>query len=236
MEPTPVPPSPDARTLRRLRLGVGGLGITLPIVLPVGHALATDRLHLLNSMSSYYHSEMRDVFVGSLCAIGVFLINYRYRRLDDVLSTTAGGLAVVVALVPTTTDAPPHALADGALPLGRVHGVAAGLLFAILALFCLWRFPVNGPPPPGTRARNVVYRTCGFVILAAIVLAVASSALAEPARDTFRPVFWCEAVAVFAFGVAWLVKGEAMFHQSPEPVGAPVPRAAPADRPAASTP
>ncbi|WP_341715842.1 DUF998 domain-containing protein [Micromonospora sp. FIMYZ51] len=230
MEPAPLPPAPDARTLRRLRLGVGALGIALPIVLPAGHALATGGFELLNSISSYYHSDMRDVFVGSLCAIGVFLVNYRYRRLDDVLSTMAGVLAVVVALVPTSTDAPPAALADGAFPLGRVHGVAAGLLFAILALFCLWRFPINGPPSRGARVRNAVYRSCGLAILAAIALGVASNALAEPVRETLRPFFWCEAVAVFAFGVAWLVKGEAMFHRPPGPARRPQPLAA--DQPA----
>ncbi|GGM64011.1 hypothetical protein GCM10011608_56650 [Micromonospora sonchi] len=230
MDPTPDSPSPDARTLLRLRLGVGGLGIALPIVLPAGHALATGRIELLSSISSYYHSDMRDVFVGSLCAIGVFLVNYRYRRLDDVLSTMAGVLAVVVALVPTSTDAPPT---DRAFPLGRVHGIAAGLLFAILALFCLWRFPINGAPTAGTRVRNALYRICGLAILTAIALAVASNALSEPTREALQPFFWCEAVAVFAFGVAWLVKGEAMFHRPP--AARPGPLAAPTEPSATAT-
>ncbi|GIJ30164.1 hypothetical protein Vqi01_53260 [Micromonospora qiuiae] len=233
MNSTPDSPSPDARTLRRLRLGVGGLGIALPIVLPAGHALATGRFELLSSISSYYHSDMRDVFVGSLCAIGVFLVNYRYRRLDDVLSTTAGVLAVVVALVPTVTDAP---AAARVFSLGRVHEVAAGLLFAILALFCLWRFPVNGSPTAGRRVRNALYRICGLAILAAIALGVASNALSEPTREALQPFFWCEAVAVFAFGVAWLVKGEAMFHRPPGPSALPGPLPAPADRSATATP
>jgi len=34
-----------------------------------------------DSISSYYYTDMRDVLVGSLCAIGVFL--WSYRGYDD---------------------------------------------------------------------------------------------------------------------------------------------------------
>ena len=39
---------------------------------------------MLESISSYYHSVMRDIFVGSLCAVGTFLISYRgYDKRDN---------------------------------------------------------------------------------------------------------------------------------------------------------
>jgi len=55
-----------------------------------------------NSMSGSYYTHMRNVFVGSMCAIGVFLIGYRRSRVDNWLSTFAGILALLVALFPTS--------------------------------------------------------------------------------------------------------------------------------------
>lgn len=70
-----------------LRRAIGLIGALLPVVLPLGYALSTGHWRLLASMSSYYYSDMRNVFVGSLCAVGVFLICYRYRHWDDVFAT-----------------------------------------------------------------------------------------------------------------------------------------------------
>ena len=52
-----------------LRKAIGVIGITLPFVLVFGKILLQGP-GLLGSMSSYYHSIMGDVFVGSFCAIG----------------------------------------------------------------------------------------------------------------------------------------------------------------------
>ncbi|MFG3705838.1 DUF998 domain-containing protein [Micromonospora sp. NPDC047670] len=217
-------------TIRRLRLGIGTVGIALPVVLTVGNALLTGDLRLLDSISSFYYTDMRDVFVGAMCAIGVFLICYRYRRLDDVLSTIAGVLAIAVAVFPAATGSPPGALTPTDVTIGRVHQVAAAALFLLLAAFCIFLFPRTASTAPATgrtRVRNGIYHACGIVIIGAITLAVASNALPDSTRDTLKPLFWCEAVAVFAFGVAWLVKGEAMFSDSQgadDPAGsAPLP-------------
>ncbi len=55
-------------------------------------------------MSAYYHSSARDIFVGGLISTGLSLITYMSalpRTYDYVLSTLAGFLVVVVALLPT---------------------------------------------------------------------------------------------------------------------------------------
>ncbi|MEV0330012.1 DUF998 domain-containing protein [Micromonospora echinospora] len=214
MSSEPPKPPQDAVTVRRLRVGIGSVGIALPIVLAVGYALVVGRPALLGSLSGYYHSPMRDVFVGAMCAIGVFLISYRHRWPDDLLSTIAGVLAIAVALFPTATGDP-----TGTERLvGVVHQVCAAALFLLLAVFCLVLFTRADPtvrpdPVPGNR----FYRTCGYVIVAAIVLAVASNVLPDDVRDTLRPVLWCEAVAVLAFGAAWLARSDAIFRSSHPP-------------------
>ncbi|MEW2385680.1 DUF998 domain-containing protein [Micromonospora sp. NPDC047707] len=211
MDVSPARRPQDAQTVRRLRLGIGVVGVLLPILLVVGHSLVSGRFALLSSLSAYYYTELRDVFVGSLCAIGVFLISYRHRRLDDLLSTVAGGLAIAVALFPAATQQPGSAITSNDVLVGRVHQVAAAALFVILAIFCIVLFPRRDPREAHGRVRRGLYHACGGLILCAIAVAVASNALPDPTRDALRPLFWCEVVAVLAFGVAWFAKGEALF-------------------------
>ncbi|MEV0154068.1 DUF998 domain-containing protein [Micromonospora sp. NPDC050686] len=222
----PVRPSQDALTVRRLRLGVGVLGIALPFLLIAGEAVRAGRLVLLDSISAYYHTGVRDVLVGSMCAIGVFLLCYRYARIDDVLSTIAGALSILVALLPAAT-----AGADATDRLiGRLHQVFAAALFLLLAAFC-FLFARSGPSRPRLAAekpgRDPLYRGCGVVILVAVGLALASNALPAATRDAVRPLLWCEIVAVLAFGVAWLAKGQAIVRDA---VGVVDPTAVPAAR------
>jgi hypothetical protein len=54
-----------------LRQVVGWIGTLLPIVLLVGGALSSQARP--DSMSGYYYTDMRNVFVGALCALGAFL-------------------------------------------------------------------------------------------------------------------------------------------------------------------
>ena len=206
----PVQPSQDTETVRLLRFCIGVVAISLPIVLLAGNALLLGKLTLLGSMSGSYFTGMRDVFVGSMCAIGVFLICYRYEKLDDRISTVAGILAIVVALCHTTPDDPTiHVSAAGTL-VGRVHLIAAALLFLLLGVFCVALFTRSGPGGPTQRkqARNKVYYACGAAIFAAVAVAAASNAMSVAARETFKPLYWCETVAVLAFGIAWFVKSQ----------------------------
>lgn len=205
-------PPQDAMTVRHLRVGIGSVGIALPVVLVVGHLIAARRLTLLDSLSGYYHTEMRDVFVGSLCAVGVFLIAYRYRRPDDVLGSVAGVLAIAVALFPTTMGAAAGTTSHSDRTAGMVHQVAAAGLFLLLAVFCLYLF--TRPDQVGVPLRPAAvwfYRVCGGLILLAIALALASTQLSADVRHTLKPVLWCETVAVFAFGAAWVAKSDALF-------------------------
>ncbi|MFE9656012.1 DUF998 domain-containing protein [Micromonospora sp. NPDC006431] len=212
MDPELRKPPQDAVTVRHLRLGIGSVGIALPVVLVVGHLVVARRLTLLDSLSAYYHTEMRDVFVGSLCAVGVFLIAYRYRRPDDALGSVAGVLAIAVALFPTTVGAPAGTTSHSDRTVGVVHQIAAAGLFLLLAVFCLFLFTRPdrvGVPPSRSAVR--FYRVCGGLILLAITFALASTRLPADLRHTLKPVLWCETVAVFAFGAAWVAKSDALF-------------------------
>jgi hypothetical protein len=192
------------------RRGIGILGVALPVVLFLGYGLTSGHLALRNSISSYYYTDMRNYFVGSMCAIGVFLICYRYDRLDDMLSNVAGVLAIAVALCPTAPANPTHS----ALLASRAHAICAGGLFLLLAAFCFVIFTRTDPggtaPTSRKLTRNALYRACGVVILVCVVVAglTVTPWVPESFLDRTNVLFWAESVAILAFGLSWLVKGE----------------------------
>ena len=84
-----------------LRRTVGWIGTLLPIVLPLGNALIFHASRPY-SMSGYYYTGMRNIFVGALCALGVFLVAYNgYDDVDRWITNIAGASAIGVALFPT---------------------------------------------------------------------------------------------------------------------------------------
>ncbi len=56
-----------------LRKAVGWIGLLLPFVLMLGGYFIFKGKFVESSISYYYHTGMRDVFVGALCAVALFL-------------------------------------------------------------------------------------------------------------------------------------------------------------------
>lgn len=218
-----------------LRRAVGFIGIALPFVLVAGEnlrdvlaptAARAGRQLIELSMSAYFHTGMRDVFVGSLCAIGVFLLCYKgYDSTEDNLANLAGVCALLVALFPTfedsreATDTGVAAIdsatffsgpeAPDPYLVGVIHFAAAAVLFGILAYLSYFRFTRSDTTTPTPRKvqRNRIYRVCG-VIIALCIAGIAIGNLLDVDAERTSFVFWFEAIAVVAFGVSWLTKGE----------------------------
>jgi hypothetical protein len=219
------PAGQDAATVTRLRLGVGVIAGALPFVVLFGNMLFAHSAVWLGSISGSYYTQMRGVFVGSLCAIGVFLIAYRYAKWDDIWSTVAGGLAIVVALFPTPPDRANGVVTRTQVSIGVVHFVAATSLFLVLGYFCLFLFTRSTAGTirtPQKQTRNTIYRCAGGVIVAAIVAAGLIALLApRSVRESWNTLFWCETIAILSFAMAWLTKGGAFRwwnDPSPDPI------------------
>lgn len=194
-----------------LRMAVGIIGLGLPVVLVIGKLLLQGG-GLEPTISSYYYTHMGNWFVGSLCAIGVFLLStkgYPGPGHDQLAGFLACIFAVGVALFPM---APETSATSAQEHIGKAHWTFAALLFLTLAYFSLCLFTKTDPtkiPTDRKRTRNVAYRVCGYIILASILLIpiVTHTPIADAVKP-INPVFWLESLAVVAFGVAWLIKGE----------------------------
>ena len=203
-----------------LRKFVGLIGILLPFALVTIHMLLVQHAVLLGSMSGYYYTDVRGVLVGSLCAIGVFLFAYRgydnwdFINWDNVLTNLAGVFAIGVALFPTAPVNPSAHARD----ISYVHLTCAALLFAALAVISFWLFTRTDPAMGRTKQkkiRDLIYRGCGIVIALCLALVPIESLVIGAPIQRFHPLLWLEAVAVVAFGIAWLVKGQAVLKDPP---------------------
>ena len=196
----------------QLRKAIGALGLALPFVLAFG-AWLIFRLGVQSSISYYYWTGMRDVLVGTLFAIGFFLFSYQgYARADNIAGNLACVFALGVALFPTMQS-------DAAAGLPRIlsilHFVFAAAFFGTLIYFCLVLFTktrARGRPTEQKLMRNRIYRGCGYLMAACILLTFVFFLVPSvyEALAPYGPVFWLEAIAILAFGVSWLVKGEAI--------------------------
>src|SRR3954454_21287804 len=81
------------RSFLAMRLGIGVLGVLLPVLLVfLDKGLFDGSPFPRGSLSAYYYSGMRDEFVGIMSATGVFLVTYKIaeRNLDNAASILAG--------------------------------------------------------------------------------------------------------------------------------------------------
>ena len=85
------------------------------------------------------------------------------------------------------------------------------MFFLIIALTSIFLFTKSrGKKTKEKKIRNRIYRSCGIIIMACMLLIGYFGWFAgEPdGNNKFKPVFWLEWIALLAFGISWLIKGE----------------------------
>ena len=222
--------APSAQNAERLsylalRQAVGWIALLLPIALPIPLCLM-HQYPLPPSISDYYYTGMRNLLVGSLCAIGLFNFCARGYDLRDTIAGVLSALcAIGVAFCPTT----PSMTLDCPVPqnalLGNVHWALAAVLFVVLAYMCMVLFTSTAKDRELTRqklARNRVYIICGSVMLASMLVMTALKVGVifkwwgeNTTIAGIGTTFCFEATALVAFGIAWLVKGETFLKDEP---------------------
>lgn len=197
-----------------LRKTVGWIGILLPIVLMLGLYFFFRNEDMPSTISHFYFTSMGDVLVGALCAIALFMFYYTgFDKRDNILGSIAGFFALGVAWFPATEH-------SGQMNTsGIIHNISAIIFFLCLAAFCLWLFCLTKKgeePSQQKKKRNMIYKFCGVVII--LCLIIMGLEIKFGLGLPFNVIFWGEAVALFVFGLSWLIKGEA-FLKDQEQIG-----------------
>lgn len=237
---TPSPYGPNQKhfvvSYITLRKFIGIIGIALPIVLSIGGLMYCGEL--LISISDYYHTPMRNVLVGALCAVAFFMLAYKGRKtsiwwLRENLFTNIGAIfALCTAFFPTVN----HCKIECAIPItyssslvyifGWIHNISAVLFFLILAYFPLVLFKEKeqliycGNNLINVKKRNLIFKLCGYLILICIILTMifflyaTLNNLSCIEKQRYDLVFWTEFIGLCTFGVSWLIKGQVCWKDS----------------------
>lgn len=196
------------------------MGFALPILLVGLSFIPFFKTEVQPSISDYYYTNLRDIFTGTLAAVGLFMICYKGHgnpsvwKDDQLLTNVAGLMAVGVALIPVAPEIETRKVLT-LIPyayewLGWLHYAFAAFLFGIFALLALNVFTIgqnkNEDIPVSTFNENHIYRFCGLTIILLIFLIPVSEEL-----NLFRySTLVLESLALFLFGTAWLIKGRAL--------------------------
>jgi hypothetical protein len=212
-------------TYMALRRSLGTIAILLPFVLIIGDSfvfLADQQdpgWRVLTSISAYYHTGMGDILVGSLCAIGIFLIAYSgHDWIDNRITDLAGLGALGVAMLPTQLTCGCDVqliLASSACPMkfevpslvNNLHFLSAETLLgstAIISIFLFTKRREKQDNPNNTEfdetlqkrkaRRNKLYVTCGILIVLSIIIILIDAQFLTPAEVTGQ-VSWLTQVS-----------------------------------------
>ena len=192
---------------KRMRIMIGALGMALAWLV----ALVT--LSWPQSISAtYYDYRAVGTFMVVLGSAGILLINYKgYDKWDDISATIAGAFGLGICLFPTTYDKDPSIITGMFnLPSSTsniFHCICAAGFFATLSFMSFFLFTkTGGEMTKQKKIRNIIYRVCGVGMLGSFSLFLLQFI---PGFNCYNLTWIIEAIALFFFGVSWIVKSDA---------------------------
>lgn len=179
--------------------GIGATALAVPVVLPLvggyeGHY----------SISYFYHvPATRDLFVGLLWALGLFLVLYQgLSRAENLFLTLAGVLLIGVAMVPTSPEQ--CTITETAIDWHEAFAVGFfACLFVVALGFSKSRLSYIMWPPLRQRFARA-YNIAGCLMIGLPLSAWGLNLWRGP--DCGHAIFWIEAAAITAFAFYWFVK------------------------------
>lgn len=212
------------RTFLWMRIGVGLLGVVLPIVLITIDRLAFNGFPFIRgSMSAYYYSGMREFFVAAIFGSGAFLLAYKVSEvsLDNTASIGAGVCAWLIAMCPTGRPSlaehpkPPRPPLNPLQDLigegwtkGIHYGASAGFIICLGIVTFLFGLREGKLPAVPHKRSPAFWRgfhyTCAVLMgLGAAWILITSLTHSGPRWSTLLGEWVC----TWAWAFSWLLKG-----------------------------
>ena len=190
-----------------LRTYIGAIGILLPVIIVIVDISNNKAFLIQDSISDYYQTSARVVFVGALFVLGFFLLAYRgYTLFDRIIASIAGVFALGVAVFPSHYSV---------RIVENIHFISAVLLFLVFVYFsmCIFRRGKDRSLRSVQKnRRNRIYFFCGIAILICLGgCGLAFCFLTEEQRSLCKIIFIFETLVLWAFGISWLTKGKLLW-------------------------
>jgi hypothetical protein len=209
-----------------IRTVVGVLGIVLPLIFLIGEFFIRGSVHVRGSISAYYHTSMRDIFVAGLCVIGFLLATYmsgQTNTLDFWFSLAAGVAVLGVVFFPTlrpglledTPKCGTTPMPEGCSTVQQLLGedLVAGIHYTCAVVFILslariaFLFARREKEFEHNTTKSILQKLCGWAIILAVGWVVVGGFLGVVIWE-LTPLYLGEVIAVWAFGASWLLKGK----------------------------
>jgi hypothetical protein len=191
--------SQAVRSYLYLSLGIGLIAVLLPILLVIAGGYQAH-----DSISSFYHQQTgpaRDIMVGCLCAVGVFLFLFHgLSTLENWLLNAAGAAAIAIALVPSPGDT-----GYGSTWVHRGAAILFFLLLAIVAVF-LSKGRIKGIVDERKKRWFAAAYTVAGAAMAAMPVIVAALQFVPGGLFKSHWVFWTECAGIWSFSAYWFLK------------------------------
>ena len=198
---------------KKAQIIIGLIPLLLPFILvSVVYVLpdpdAQTSNYVLDSISHYFHSKSIVGFVGALFAVAMFFYAYRgYTddKIDERVTDFLALCAIGIAIFPT------NKMGEPINTIAIIHYSFAALFFILLAYMSYFRFTKTNDPENMSamkKQRNKLYKGTAIFMLACIVSIPIVSKFAPDFSELSNFTFLAESLALFAFGIAWLAKGE----------------------------
>lgn len=187
--------------------------------------------NLKSSISHFYYTTTGELFTGTLIAVALFLFCYKgYKKQpgergfsDNTLTNIAALSALGVVIFPTAGDGlivDNLRIFQSSTLCQTIHFIMATLFFSSKAILIIWNFRRTGDPTTfGTKKSHRFFLFCGIGMITAIVLLfIYAMFLSDhfPTLKNYHIIYWLESIALFFFGMAWLLKGKVDFLYLPK--------------------
>lgn len=201
----------------QLRQLIGYLGIGLPITCIVGGTIL-GKAKIQTTLSGYYFTNMRDVFIGIIIGMSLFLITYKgYERIDQLITTITGVFGLGIGIFPCNVSEGPD-IHVGVFQLmsktsNTIHALCALCFFFLLAINSIFIFTMTSDQHMTQRKkyRNLIYRSTGWFIIASIITLILFVLIVpQSTLETSHFILVLESLMLLAFGISWLIKGETL--------------------------
>jgi hypothetical protein len=216
------------RSFLCLRTIIGALGVLLPPLVIFGaRYLFSESGHFpRTSISDYYYSGAREIFVDTLAATGVFFVAYKIleANVENFLSILAGLAAITISLFPTGKDAFEQTIPSNGTQnlVGVANASDVHYGASIVFLVCLTLISVCFGFREGARTKRPKQKvgpTGWKVFHWACAAAMAIALIGVLVMSWKFGLLAGEIVCALAFGASWFAKGfeiDALIHGQPE--------------------